>query len=177
MSDRQRWLNEPCPTCTARGGLRCQTSRYGGKPARFLHAARGWRHRLCPSCKAQPGELCKTPSGRRAAQPHTARLPPGRRELFAEPAVWGELERWEAAGALVRFSGGSGSQGSIPAVTLEDAKGRELARWSTGGGEKFEELLSAPRQLDRLPVTPVAAGAWRRATAPSAAGRPPRTRG
>jgi hypothetical protein len=34
----------------------------------------------------------------------------GRRELFAEQGVWMELERWEAATALVRFSGGGGSR-------------------------------------------------------------------
>jgi hypothetical protein len=200
MSDRRLWLGEPCPSCHVGAGVRCQTSRYGGKPSRVLHGARGWRHRSCPSCKAQPGELCKTPTGRRAAQPHTARLHPGRRELFAEQGVWEELERWEAAVALVRFSGGGGSQGSIAAVTLEDAKKRELARWGSGegelpealaapmwaryalfrghprisgllmwdvqerqaviagerGGAKFEELLSAPRQLYRPPVTPLA---------------------
>ena len=200
MSDRRLWLVEPCPTCGARSGLRCQTSRYGGKPTRFLHAARGWRQRSCPTCKAQAGELCKTPTGRRASQPHTARLQRGRRELFAEEQVWEELERWEAAVALVRFSGGGGNQGSIAAVTLEDAKKRELARWGSGegelpealaapiwgryalfrghprisgllmwdvqerqavvagerGGQKFEELVSAPRQLYRPAVTPVA---------------------
>ena len=203
MSDRRLWLEEPCLTCGARSGLRCQTSRYGGKPTRLLHAARGWWRRSCPACKAQPGELCKTPTGRRAAQPHTARLRPGRRELFAEQGVWEELERWEAAAALLRFSGGSGSQGTIAAVTLEDRKKDELARWGSGegelpealaapmwaryalfrghppisgllmwdvperqvviagerGGEKFEELLSAPRQLYRPPVTPVAVSA------------------
>lgn len=203
MSDRQLWLEESCPTCGARSGLRCQTSRYSGKPSRLVHAARGWRRRSCPTCKAQSGELCKTPTGRRAAQPHTARLHPGRRELFAEQGVWEELERWEAAVALVRFSGGGGSRGSIAAVTLEDAKKRELARWGSGegelpealaapmwaryalfrghprisglvmwdlrerqvvvagerGGEKFEELLSAPRQLYHPPVTPVAVSA------------------
>ena len=200
MSDRRLWVDEPCPTCGARSGMRCQTSRGGGKPTRFLHAARGWRGRSCPTCKARPGELCKTPTGRRAARPHTARLHPGRRELFAEEQVWEELGRWEAATALVRFSGGGGGQGSIAAVTLEDAKGRELARWGSGegelpealaaaiwaryalfrghprisgllmwdvqerhvviagerGGEKFEELLSAPRQPYRRPVTPPA---------------------
>ena len=103
MSDRRLWLEELCPTCGARGGLRCQTSRYSGKPSGVLHAARGWRQRSCPTCKAQAGELCKTPTGRRASQPHTARLHPGRRELFAEQGVWEELERWEAAAALVRW--------------------------------------------------------------------------
>jgi hypothetical protein len=158
------------------------------------------RRRFCPTCTAQPGELCKTPTGRRASRPHTARLQRGRRELFAEEQVWEELERWEAAVALVRFSGGGGSHGSIAAVTLEDAKKRELARWGSGegelpealaapmwaryalfrghprisgllmwdvqerqaviagerGGEKFEELVSALRQLYRPPVTPAA---------------------
>ncbi len=198
MSDRRLWLEEPCPTCGARSGLRCQTSRYRGKPMRVLHGARGWRRRPCPGCKAQPGQLCKTPTGRRASQPHTARLQRGRRELFAEEQVWEELERWEAAVALVRFSGGGGNQGSIAAVTLEDAKKCELARWGSGegelpealaapiwgryalfrghprisgllmwdvqerqaviagerGGQKFEELVSAPRQLYRSPGTP-----------------------
>ncbi len=143
MSDRRVWFEAPCPTCGARSGLRCQTSRYGGKPTRFLHAARGWRHRPCPTCKAQSGELCKTPTGRRAGQPHTARLAPGRRELFADEQVWEELERWKAAAALVRFSGGGGNQGSIAAVTLEDAEQRELARWSSGEGE-LPEALAAP---------------------------------
>ena len=109
VSDRRTWLQEPCPGCGARPGLRCQTGRYGGKPTRFLHAARGWRQRSCPTCKAQSGQLCRTPAGRRASQPHTARLAPGRRELFAEQGVWEELERWEAATALVRFSGGGGN--------------------------------------------------------------------
>ena len=143
MSDRRLWLEELCPTCGARGGLRCQTSRYSGKPSRVLHAARGWRQRSCPTCKAQAGELCKTPTGRRAGQPHTARLHPGRRELFAEQGVWEELGRWEAAVALVRFSGGGGNQGSIAAVTLEDAHKRELARWGSGEGE-LPEALAAP---------------------------------
>ena len=143
MSDRRLWLAEPCPTCGARSELRCQTSRYRGKPTRFLHAARGWRQRSCPSCKAQAGELCKTPTGRRAGQPHTARLAPGRRELFADDRVWEELERWEATAALVRFSGGAGSQGSIAAVTLEDAQKSVLARWGSGEGE-LPEALAAP---------------------------------
>jgi predicted nucleic acid-binding Zn ribbon protein len=214
MSDRRLWLEELCPTCGARGGLRCQTSRHSGKPSRVLHAARGWRQRSCSSCKAQAGELCKTPTGRRAGQPHTARVHPGRRELFAEQRVWEELERWEAAVALVRFSGGGGSRGSIAAVTLEDAERRELARWGSGegelpealaapiwgryalfrghpriggllmwdaparqvvvagerGGQKFEELLSAPRQPYRSPITSaaVAAGDASRASVPRA---------
>ena len=143
MSDRRLWLAEPCPTCHARVGLRCQTSRYGGKPSRVLHGARGWRHRSCPSCKAQPGELCRTPTGRQAAGPHTARLSYGRRELFADEDVWQELERWGASAALVRFSGGGGHAGSIAAVTLEDAGKKELARWGHGEGE-LPEALAAP---------------------------------
>ena len=142
MSDRRLWLEEPCTLCHARSGLRCQTSRYRGKPSRVLHGARGWRHRSCPSCKAQPGELCRTPTGRQAGAPHTARLSYGRRELFAEEDVWRELERWGATVALVRFSGGGGHPGSIAAVTLKDGEERELARWGRGAG--LPEALAAP---------------------------------
>ena len=143
VSDRRLWLEELCPSCRARAGLRCQITRYGAKPSRVLHGARGWRNRSCPTCKAQPGELCRTPTGRQAGQPHTARLNYGRRELFADEDVWQELERWGATVALVRFSGGGGSPGSIAAVTLEDAGKRELARWGHGEGE-LAEALAAP---------------------------------
>jgi hypothetical protein len=186
------------PVVHARAGLRCQASRYGGKPSRVLHGARGWRHRSCPSCKAQPGELCRTPTGRQAGQPHTARLSYGRRELFADEDVWQELERGGATVALAGFSGGGGHPGSIAAVTLEDADKRQLARWGHGqaelpealaapiwgryalfrghpritgllmwdvherhvvaagerGGQKFDEVLSAPRPPIRLAVIP-----------------------
>jgi hypothetical protein len=108
-----------------------------------LHGARGWRHRSCPTCKAQPEELCRTPRGRRAGQPHTARFSYGRRELFADEDVWRELERWGASVALVRFSGGGGTPGSAAAVTLEDAGKKELARWGNGEGE-LPESLAAP---------------------------------
>ena len=59
--------------------------------------------------------------------------------------MWGAraLGGRRCAGALVRFSGGGGNQGSIAAVTLEDAKKRELARWSSGEGE-LPEALAAP---------------------------------
>ena len=126
----------------ARSGLRCRTSRYRGRSAQWLHGASGWRQRPCPTCKAQPGEPCETPSGRRAAQPHSARLHRARRELAALEQVWQELERWGAATALVRFSGGGGSAGRIGALTLE-AEGRELARWESGEGE-LPEALAAP---------------------------------
>jgi hypothetical protein len=45
--------------------------------------------------------------------------------------------------ALVRFFGGGGNPGSIQAVTLENEDGKELARWSSGGGE-LPEALAAP---------------------------------
>jgi hypothetical protein len=73
---------------------------------------------------------------------HTARLQRGRRELVGDEQVWEELERWGAATALVRFSGGGGSLGSIAVVSLE-AGGDELARWESGSGE-LAEALAAP---------------------------------
>jgi hypothetical protein len=141
--DRRLWLSEPCPSCAARAGLRCQTSRYSGKPTRWLHGARGWRQRPCPTCKARPGELCRTPSGRRAGRPHTARLGRVRRELLADEQVWEELEQWGASVALVRFCGGGGNAGSISAVALENGNGEELTRWSSGEGE-LPDALAAP---------------------------------
>jgi hypothetical protein len=110
---------------------------------RWLHGARGWHQRPCPTCKAGPGELCRTPTGRRAGQPHTARLGPARRELLADEQVWEELEQWRASVALVRFSGGGGNPGSISAVTLENEDGKELARWSSWEGE-LPKALAAP---------------------------------
>ena len=141
--DRRLWLSEPCPSCGARTGQRCQTGRFTGKPARLLHPARGWRQRPCPACKAQPGELCRTPTGRLAGRPHTARLGPARSELLVDEHVWQELGRWGADVALVRFSGGGGNPGTIGAVTLEAAGQRELARWESGEGE-LPEALAAP---------------------------------
>jgi endogenous inhibitor of DNA gyrase (YacG/DUF329 family) len=203
--DRRLWLSEPCPSCGARSGLRCRTSRHGGRPTRWLHGARGWRQRPCPTCKAQPGELCKTPTGRRAGRPHTPRLSRARRELLADQQVWEKLEQWGASVALVRFSGGAGNPGSISAVTLENEDAEALTRWSSGegelpealaapiwgryalfrghpritglliwdarersiaitgkrGGQKFEEILSIPRQIARVTIAPVTASTLR----------------
>src|SRR5450631_4866997 len=96
-----------------------------------------------PVLKGADRALCRTPTGRQAGAPHTARLSYGRRELFAEEDVWRELERWGATVALVRFSGGGGRPGSIAAVTLVDGEERELARWGRGEGE-LPEALAAP---------------------------------
>jgi hypothetical protein len=63
--------------------------------------------------------------------------------VFADEGVWEELERWNATSALVRFSGGGRSRGSIGAVTLEDGEKRVLARWGVGEGE-LPEALAAP---------------------------------
>ena len=87
--------------------------------------------------------MCWTPGGRQAAKPHSARLHPGRHELFADQQVWEELGLWHAATAFVRFSGGGGSDASIGAVTLEDEAGREVGRWGAGE-EELPEALAAP---------------------------------
>ncbi len=204
-SDRRLWLSEPCPSCAARAGRRCQTSRYSGKPTHWLHGARGWPQRPCPTCKAAPGELCTTPSGQRAGRPHTARLSRARRELLADQQVWEQLEQWGASMALVRFSGGGGNPGSIQAVTLKNENEDELARYSSGegelpgalaapiwgryalfrghppitglliwnararsiqlagtrGGQKFDEILSTPRQIATVTIAPPAASTLR----------------
>ena len=174
MSDRRLWLEEPCPTCGARSGLRCQTSRYGGKPTPVLHGARGWRHRSCPSCKAQPGELCRTPTGRRASQPHTARLQRGRRELFADEQVWEELERWERRGRAGALLGGRRQPGQH---RRGDARGREEARACPLGKRRGRAAGSA-RRADLGPLRAVPRPSTdQRAVDVGRAGAPGRCRG
>jgi hypothetical protein len=73
--------------------------------------------------------------------------------LFADQQVWAEVDRRHGATALVRFSGGGGSDASIGAVTVEDEAGREVARWTAGEGE-LPEALAAPiclRAVSRPP--------------------------
>jgi predicted nucleic acid-binding Zn ribbon protein len=133
VSDRRLWLEEPCPSCHARAGLRCQTGRYGAKPSRVWHGARGWRQRSCPSCRAQPGELCRTPT----------ELP----EALAAP-IWGRY-------ALFR------GHPRITGLLLWGVHERRVVVAGERGGEKFDEVLSAPRPPTRLTVMPPAPAALR----------------
>jgi predicted nucleic acid-binding Zn ribbon protein len=83
MSDRRLWLQEPCLTCGARSGLRCQTSRYGGKPTRFLQ-----KFEELLSAQRQLYRPPGTPAGLRtgdtsrasATRPHRGSSPAGARE-------------------------------------------------------------------------------------------------
>jgi hypothetical protein len=145
-SDRRLWLAERCPTCGAQAGARCQSrSQARRKPsaALMLHAARGWRQRPCPACKAKPGEPCFTPRGRPTARPHTARLHPGRGEQHGAEEVWRALERLGANGAIVRFSGGGGRQGTLESISVHAGK-QELVGWSGAGESELAGALAAP---------------------------------
>ena len=90
-----------------------------------MHFARGWRWRFCPTCRALPDEMCRTPSGRAAAGPHTARLRPGRRELVRYE-VWDALEQRAARSASVAFSGRAGAGGEIGTIVLRGLDGRSV---------------------------------------------------
>lgn len=97
VSDRRAWLEEWRPECWA-AGARCKrtTSSRGHRrdaPLGLMHCAKGWRQRASPTCRAHPEEPCRTPTGREASRPHTARLRPGRRELLRPRDVWEMLER------------------------------------------------------------------------------------
>ena len=213
MSDRRLWLEELCPTCGARrAALPDQPPRRQALPG----AARGARvaAAIVPDLQGAGGRAMQDADrpARWAAAHRTSS--PRAAGAVRRAGVWEELGRREAAVALVRFSGGGGNQGSIAAVTLEDAHKRELARWGSGEGElpealaapiwgryalfrghprisgllmwdapagqvvfageragqRFEELLSAPRHPYRLPITSVAATArdTSRASAPPA---------
>ena len=140
MSDRAAWLEPWCPECRAAPGARCSRWRWGHRPGGrsiglpHLHVARGWLERACPTCKAQPGERCSTPTGREAAQVHTARLRLARRELLWRPAIWEELERRGARVAIVPFSGRAGSGGRTDTIRLLCVEGEELVeveRWTS----------------------------------------------
>ena len=94
-------------------------------PAVQLHFARGWRCRSCPTCPALPDEMCRTPSGRSAAGPHTARLRRGRRELVRDE-VWDALEQRGVTSASVAFSGRAGAGGEIGTIVLSVLDGRSV---------------------------------------------------
>ncbi len=97
-----------------------------------MHVARGWRGRRCPTCKAVPGERCRTPTGREATQIHSARLRPGRGELFGAE-VWEELERRGATIAEVPFCGRAGRGGQTEVIRLSRCEGGEMVdveRWT-----------------------------------------------
>lgn len=148
MSDRRAWLDLWCPTCGAASGLRCRERRYSRKhrsPARSLHVARGWRERSCPSCGVWPGDPGRTPSGREASGPHTARLRPGRGELVSHREVWEELETRGAVIAVIPFSGRAGQGGKTGTITLSRLQGDELIdveRWS--GRDELALALEGP---------------------------------
>ena len=135
VSDRCQWLSLWCPECRAAPGPRCRRRRWETRrPARHLHAARGWHERRCPTCKAWPDEPCRTPSGREASQVHSARLWGGRDELLWGAAVWEELEQRGATMAIVPSWGRAGRGGTIATITLsrvEDGALVDVERWSS----------------------------------------------
>jgi hypothetical protein len=72
-----------------------------------------------------PDEMCRTPSGREASRPHTARLRRARGELLRED-VWEKLERRGATVAVVTFSGRAGAGGRVDAIILNRLDGDKL---------------------------------------------------
>jgi len=146
VSDRAAWLAEWCPACWSAPGVRCRKYALSDRrdtPAK-LHFARRWRNRSCPTCRAAPDEECRTPSGRKAPRPHTARLRRGRGELVGEE-VWEELASRGATVAIVPFSGRAGVGGTIGTIALSRLDGEELVhveRWS--GRDELAYALDAP---------------------------------
>ena len=89
--------------------------------------------------------MCRTPSGREASRPHTARLQRGRWDLVGDE-VWEELQRRGATVAIVPFSGRAGAGGSTGTIALSRLEGPELVdveRWSAGRDE-LAYALEAP---------------------------------
>lgn len=127
MNDRRAWLEEWCPVCRAAPGTRCrqQLLKKRRDAAPSIHVARGRRNRSCPTCRAMPEEMCRTPSGREASGPHTARLRRARGELLHED-VWERLERRGATIAVVPFSGCAGAGGRVDTIILSRLDGDKL---------------------------------------------------
>ena len=145
MSDHASWLEEWCPDCQAAPGTRCAGHRLTKRtlPSSILHFARGWRYRSCPTCRVVPGEVCRTPSGREASGPHTARLRRGRHELTHNEA-WTELERRGVTVASVPFTGIAGAGGETRTITLWLLGGRSIEIWSSEWREELASALEAP---------------------------------
>jgi hypothetical protein len=77
---------------------------------------------------------------------HVARLRPARWELLRRSAVWEELERRGATGAIVPFWGRAGRGGETEAITLWRQEGEELVeveRW-TYSRDELCYALEAP---------------------------------
>jgi hypothetical protein len=72
-----------------------------------------------------PEEICRTPSGREASRPHTARLRRARGELPHDD-VWEKLDRRGATIAVVPFSGRAGAGGRVDTVILSRLDGDKL---------------------------------------------------
>jgi hypothetical protein len=85
-----------------------------------------------------------TPSGKRAARIHTARLYAARYELASHQAVWAELEQRKVAAAVVSFTGHAGRGGQADVPDVVDAAGERLRlpwQWAT---EELTHALQAP---------------------------------
>ncbi len=119
---------------------RPRSLRAGTAPSR-----RAWLVRTALSmCKAPSDEHCVTPSGRPAAQVHTARLRPARWELVG-PAVWEELQQRGATVAVVPFWGQAGRGGRTDVIQLLRDDGEALVdveRWT--GRDELCHALEAP---------------------------------
>ena len=145
MSDHAKWFEEWCPDCRAAPGTRCAKHSLSKRkaPSSVMHFARGWRCRSCPTCRAHPDDPCRTPSGREASGPHTARLRRSRRELTHDE-VWTELERRGVTVASVRFSGRAGAGGETGTIALSLLDGRSAEIWSSEWREELAYALEAP---------------------------------
>ena len=75
--------------------MRCQTSRFTGKPARLLHPRAGGASGRAQPARPSPASCAARRLGRRAGRPHhRAGLAPRAGELLVGEQVWHEIERW-----------------------------------------------------------------------------------
>ena len=165
---------EPCPTCGARSGLRCQTSRYGGKPTAFLARRARLAASLLPDLQGAAGRAvqdadrqARRPAAHRAASPRAAGAVRRAGGVGGARAVGGRRR----AGALL---GGRRQPGQH---RRGDARGREEARACPLGKRRGRAARGA-RRSDLGPLRAVPRpSAHQRAADVGRAGAPGRYRG
>ena len=190
MSDRRLWLEEPCVACGAPSGLRCQTSRYVSHPGRPASGPAAQR-----ACSPGAAELFAEQGVGEALERCEAatalvRFAGGGGNQGSIAAV--TLEMWDVQERQVVVAGERGGQKfeellsaswkryRSPLTPVAVAAGDGVARIRCLGAPRYRAGRRCPgglalvRELRRAPSP--RGGERTRATAPSAAVRPPRTR-
>jgi predicted nucleic acid-binding Zn ribbon protein len=160
------WRQRSCPTCKARPGEPCTTPR--GRSASRPHTARlGSAHRELLTNEQLWEELEQWGASMALVRFFGGGGNPGSiQAVTLEHENGTELTRWshgegELPEALAAPIWGRyalfGGHPRITGLLMWDARARSIQIAGKRGGRKFEEILSAPRQIARVTIVPPAA--------------------